>query len=540
MIAPTYRIYSRHSCMSLQPGQAKKKAFPPLTRHPFLHGRARHQLTGQSFKILIAFAFMDLTSRFKFSAMVNMGVQDLARELGDQFKEIVGEAYVLMDDESRRHYGHDETEELLYLPDIVVKPRTTGEVSAIMKLCNARRIPVTPRGAGTGLSGGALPHLGGVLLSTERFNTILSIDERNLQVTTEPGVITEVLQNAVKAKGLFYPPDPSSRGSCFIGGNVAENSGGPKAVKYGVVKDYVLNLEVVLPNGEIIWTGANVLKNSTGYNLTQLVVGSEGTLGIVTKIVLKLIPLPAHDLLMLVPFRSLEKAGEAVSAIFRAGFTPSGLELVEIDALKIVSEMVDSHVVPVGDDIEAHLLIEVDGNNPDVLMQEIEAIATLLQSFDAGEILFADDAQQKAELWKLRRRVAEAVKLAGYTIEEDTVVPRAELPALIRGIKKLGLEHNFQAVCYGHAGDGNLHVRIKKQGTANSLEDPDMVTSLRALFSLVNQLGGTISGEHGIGLIQKNYMDIVFAQENLNLMRSIKKAFDPHNILNAGKIFDME
>ncbi len=244
----------------------------------------------------------------------------------------------------------------------------------------------------------------------ERFNSILDIDERNLQVTTEPGVITEVLQNAVKEKGLFYPPDPSSRGSCFIGGNIAENSGGPKAVKYGVVKDYVLNLEMVLPTGEIIWTGANVLKNSTGYNLTQLIVGSEGTLGIVTKIVLKLIPHPAHDLLMLVPFASLEKASEAVSAIFRAGFTPSAMELVEIDALKIVSNMVDSHAVPVNDDIAAHLIMEVDGNNIDQLMSEMEAIANLLMKYEAGEIFFADDAQQKAELWKLRRLTAEAVK----------------------------------------------------------------------------------------------------------------------------------
>jgi glycolate oxidase len=242
-------------------------------------------------------------------------------------------------------------------------------------------------------------------------NRILEIDERNLQVTTEPGVITEVLQNAVKEKGLFYPPDPSSRGSCFIGGNIAENSGGPKAVKYGVVKDYVLNLEVVLPSGEIIWTGANVLKNSTGYNLTQLIVGSEGTLGFVTKIVLRLIPFPKYDLLMLVPFASLEKASEAVSAIFRAGFVPSALELVEIDALKIVCRMVESTAVPVNDEIAAHLIIEVDGNNMDVLMADMEAIAELLTGFDAGEIFFADDAQQKNELWKLRRRVAEAAKM---------------------------------------------------------------------------------------------------------------------------------
>jgi glycolate oxidase len=458
----------------------------------------------------------------------------------EAFRQIVGDRYIIMDEETRRHYGHDETEHLYYLPEIVLKPRTTEEVSAIMRICNQHCIPVTPRGAGTGLSGGALPQLGGVLISTERMSSILEIDQRNGQVTTEPGVITEVLQDAVKEKGLFYPPDPSSRGSCSIGGNIAENSGGPKAVKYGVVKDYVLNLQVVLPTGEIIWTGANVLKNSTGYNLTQLMVGSEGTLGIVTKIVLKLLPLPKYDLLMLVPFRSLEKAGEAVSAIFRAGFTPSALELVEIDALRITSRYVDS-VLPVTDDIEAHLIIEVDGNHPDTLQGEMEAIAGLLEEYGAGEdILFADDAVQKAALWKIRRRVAEAVKADGYTIEEDTVVPRAALPTLIRGVKELGRRYGFHAVCYGHAGDGNLHIRIKKEGSANSQDDPAMVESLRALFILVKELGGTISGEHGIGLVQKGYLDIVFGEVHLDLMRRIKQVFDPNNILNAGKIFDQK
>jgi glycolate oxidase len=454
------------------------------------------------------------------------------------FKKIVGDIYVLADTESLNNYAHDETENLHFLPDIVIKPRLTAEISAIMRLCNEHKIPVTPRGAGTGLSGGALPHLGGVLLSMERMNSILEIDERNLQVTTEPGVITEVLQNAVKDKGLFYPPDPSSRGSCFIGGNIAENSGGPKAVKYGVVKDYVLNLEIVLPTGEIILTGANVLKNSTGYNLTQLIVGSEGTLGIVTKIVLKLLPHPKYDLLILVPFNSLEKAGEAVSAIFRAGFTPSALELVEIEALKIVSKFVDSTVVPVTDDMEAHLIIEVDGNHPETLMSEMEAISELLVNYDCGDVFFADDAQQKAELWKLRRRVAEAVKIDGYTIEEDTVVPRAELPALIRGVRALGKEYDFRVVCYGHAGDGNLHIRIKKEGSVFSLNNPDVIPALNALFELVKKLGGTISGEHGIGLVQKEYMNIVFADVNMQLMRGIKKIFDPNNILNSGKIFD--
>jgi glycolate oxidase len=461
----------------------------------------------------------------------------LTAEIIDQFKNIVGANYVLYDEETLDHYAHDETENLYFLPDVVIKPRNADQISLIMKICNAKKIPVTPRGAGTGLSGGALPHLGGVVLSTERMNSIIEIDERNLQVTTEPGVITEVLQMTVKEKGLFYPPDPASRGSCFIGGNISENSGGPKAVKYGVVKDYVLNLEVVLPTGEIIWTGANVLKNSTGYNLTQLMVGSEGTLGIVTKIVLRLIPHPKHDLLMLVPFKKLEQAGEAVSAIFRAGFVPSAMELVEIDALRIVSKFVDSSAVQISDDIEAHLIIEVDGNNMDVLMSEMEAIGEMLVHYEIGEIYFADDAQQKTELWKLRRRVAEAVKLAGYTIEEDTVVPRAELPALIRGVKAIGAKYNFNAVCYGHAGDGNLHIRIHKDGTPNSFGDAAMTQSLRALFELVKSLGGTISGEHGIGLIQKGFMNIMFEDKQLDLMRQIKKAFDPGNILNADKIF---
>jgi glycolate oxidase len=458
----------------------------------------------------------------------------------NQLKGIVGEQYVFTDDESLLDYGHDQTEHLSYLPSVVVKPRTAEEISGIMKMCNQDNIPVTPRGGGTGLSGAALPNLGGVLISMERLNTILNIDERNLQVTTEPGVITEVLQDAVKEKGLFYPPDPSSRGSCFIGGNISANSGGPKAVKYGVVRDYVLNLQLVLPNGDIIWTGANVLKNSTGYNLTQLVVGSEGTLGIVTKIVLKLIPLPKYDLLLLVPFKSLEKAGEAVSAIFRAGFVPSGLELVEVEALKIVSDFINNTTIPIPGDIAAHLIVEVDGNNLDVMMGEMEAISELLMQYEAEDVLFADDAQQKAELWKMRRRVAEAVKIAGYTIEEDTVVPRAELPALIHGVKRLGKEYNFHAVCYGHAGDGNLHVRIKKQGTANSEDDLEVIAGIRALFKLVYSLGGTISGEHGIGLVQKKYMDIVLNETQLQLMRGIKQVFDPNNILNAGKVFDLQ
>jgi glycolate oxidase len=455
----------------------------------------------------------------------------------EQFKKIIGERFVLIDDESLHNYSHDETEDLHYLPEVVLKPKTAEEISAILKICNKEKVPVTPRGAGTGLSGGALPHLGGVLLSTERMNAILNIDERNLQVTTEPGVITEVLQNAVKEKNLFYPPDPSSRGSCFIGGNISENSGGPKAVKYGVVKDYVLNLQVVLPTGEIIWTGANVLKNATGYNLTQLLVGSEGTLGIVTKIVLRLLPLPRHDLLMLVPFNSAENACAAVSAIFRAGYTPSAMEFMERDALEWVSRFVESTIVKIEADVQAHLLIETDGNNIEVLMQDMEGISAIVQQYDCGEILFAEDAQQKNELWKMRRRVAEAVKSHSIYKEEDTVVPRAELPILLKGVKEIGRKYGFHSVCYGHAGDGNLHVNIIKGELSDAQWNGSLKQGIKEIFELVKELGGTLSGEHGIGLVQKEYMPIVFDETQMRLMKEIKRLFDPNNILNPGKIF---
>ena len=316
-------------------------------------------------------------------------------ELLEAFKAIVGAEYTFTDTESFEKYGKDETERLHYNPEVVVKPRTPEEISALMKLCNQHLIPVTPRGGGTGLSGGALPHLGGLVIAMERFNKILEIDERNLQVTTEPGVITEVLQDAVKAVNLFYPPDPSSKGSCFIGGNIAENSGGPKAVKYGVVKDYVLNLEIVTPTGDIIWTGANTLKNSTGYNLTQLIVGSEGTLGIITKAVFRLIPLPTEDLLMLVPFRKMQEAAAAVSDIFRAGITPSCMEFMERNAIDWTLKFHPEISINVADDIEAHLLIGVDGNNKDVLFEECEKINSVLEKYDCDEVLFADDSKQK-------------------------------------------------------------------------------------------------------------------------------------------------
>ncbi len=434
-------------------------------------------------------------------------------------------------------YAKDYTEDLSFPPELVLKPATVEEVSEIMAYCNERNICVTPRGAGTGLSGGALPVHGGVLLSTERLNRILDIDEDNLQVTTEPGVITEVLQNAVKEKGLFYPPDPASKGSCFIGGNIAENSGGPKAVKYGVVKDYVLNLEVVLPSGEIIWTGANVLKNATGYNLTQLIVGSEGTLGIVTKIVLRLIPHPMFDALLLVPFNTFSDAAKAVSAIFKAGVTPSAMELMERDAIIMAQQFIEDYSLELSDSTEAHLLIEVDGNNESVLMDDMEIIFRTLEKFDCGEVLMADSEAKKANLWRLRRVVGEAVKKQSIYKEEDTVVPRAALPELLDAVKEIGQRYGFRSVCYGHAGDGNLHVNILKDELSDEFWDNELNKAIRELFREVKRLGGTISGEHGIGLVQKEYMDIMFNQSQIALMKGIKKVFDPNGILNPGKIW---
>lgn len=453
------------------------------------------------------------------------------------FKSVAGEGHVFMDEDSLRLAARDETEDLEYLPEVIMQPGSSREISEVLKYCNEQRIPVTVRGAGTGLSGGALPVYGGVVLDTRRLNRILNLDAQNFQVMVEPGVITQVLQEYVQEHGLFYPPDPASRGSCFIGGNVAENSGGPKAVKYGVVKDYVLNLEVVLPDGEIIWTGANVLKNATGYNLTQLIVGSEGTLAVVTKIVLRLIPAVKHTVLMLVPFRSSVEACRVVNEIMLAGITPSALEFMERNAILWAMEYTQNSTISLADDIQAHLLIELDGNDMDMLQKQAEQVMEVLTHFDTGEILFADSHEQKQILWALRRKVGEAVKKHSVYKEEDTVVPRAALPELLAAVKRIGLAYGFNSVCYGHAGDGNLHVNIIKETMSDEDWNNKLPVAIKELFTETVRLGGTISGEHGIGLVQKGYMDIAFGKTALNLMKGIKAAFDPNGILNPGKIF---
>ena len=451
-------------------------------------------------------------------------------------RDIVGDNYVFTEEEKLFSYSHDETEDLSFPPEVVVQPSNVNQVAAIIKYCNEKSISITPCGARTGLSGGSLPVFGGIALSIERLNSIVEIDERNLQATVEPGVINQVFREAVEKKGLFYPPDPASKGSCFLGGNIAENAGGPKALKYGVTKDYVLNLEVVLPTGDIIWTGANVLKNSTGYNLTQLMIGSEGTLGIITKIIFKLIPLPSKDLTMLIPFNSAEKACQSVSAVFNYGIIPSALEFIERDAIDWTLKYSD-YKIDIQKDVQAHLLIEVDGDNLDLLYSDCEKIADIMQKFECGEILLADNERQKEQLWQIRRGISEAVKANSIYKEEDTVVPRAELPKLLNGVKQIGNKYGFKSVCYGHAGDGNLHVNIIKANMSDNDWNTKLKLGIREIFELTKNLGGTISGEHGIGFVQKEYMDIVLSKKNIELQKGIKKLFDPNNILNPGKIF---
>ncbi|MEM0996430.1 MAG: FAD-linked oxidase C-terminal domain-containing protein [Bacteroidota bacterium] len=461
-----------------------------------------------------------------------LNAQDLAA-----FRDLLGEAYVLQDEDSLADYSHDYTEDLHYRPQLVLKPGNASEIAAVLGYCQERRIPVTPAGARTGLSGGMLPIYGGVVLATDRLNQILDIDTRNLQVTTQPAVVVQALQEAVAEYGLFYPVDPASRGSCYIGGNIAEGAGGLRAVKYGITKDYVLDLEVVLPTGEIIQTGARTLKNSTGYNLTQLMVGSEGTLGVVTRATLKLVPLPQKRMVMLAPFSSAERACDAVSAIFRAGIVPSALEFMEKEAIDFAQDFLGSYPFDT-EGIEAHLLIEVDGKDADSVMADCEAIYAVLEAFDCGEILFAESEEEQNRLWKVRRTIGEATRSGHVVKEEDTVVPRAELAKLWKHIKAVAARFGISAFCFGHAGDGNLHVHLQRpQGQQLDEWEQVIEEAVREIFRGTVALGGTLSGEHGIGLVQKDYMDIAFSPVELALMRGIKRLFDPNGVLNPGKMF---
>ncbi len=434
-------------------------------------------------------------------------------------------------------YASDAAENLSFRPSIVALPSSTKEVSQLVAYCYKHQIPIFPRGAGTGLVGGSLAQKEGLMISLEKMNSIVEIDEENFTIQVEAGVINYHIQEALESRGLFYPPDPSSWQSCMIGGNIATNAGGPRAVKYGVTAHWVLNLQVVLPNGSIIWTGANTLKNATTYNLTQLFIGSEGTLGVVTQALLKVAPKPKWEQSMWVPFYQLNESAEAVSYLLRKGMHPSTLEFMEKNALKQMQKFSPEDVGMLEEKAEAYLLISYDGNDIQKIEKEMEATYEYLLDFELGEVQVASNEQEKARLWRSRRKLAEVIKANGFTIEEDTVVPTSRLPELVQFAHQLEKKYHIQLVCYGHAGDGNLHVRINHPQYKYSYNNPEVESIITELFMKVKEMGGTISAEHGIGLIQKKYVPLVISEENLDIQKSIKKAIDPKNIMNPGKIF---
>jgi glycolate oxidase len=452
-----------------------------------------------------------------------------------KLKLISGDEFVITEKDNLEIYSKDNTESFSFIPEVVIKPNNTVQISDILKLANEFHIPVVPRGGGTGLSGGALSIYGGICISMERFNRILEIDDKNFQAVVEPGVITQIFQEECEKKGLFYPPDPASRGSCFLGGNLAECSGGPRAAKYGVTKDYVLGLEFVTPTGEIINSGARVLKNVSGYNITQLIIGSEGTLGIITKIFFKLIALPKFKKILLISYNNIENCISSVAEFYKAGANPSVLEFLEKAAVKAGENHLNKKFP--GSNAEAQLFIEVDGNSEDSLYKEINIISEVAEKYSADDILIAEERDKMEEIWALRRCIGEAVKSISEYKEEDTVVPRYNLTKLLAGIKDISNKISLSTICYGHAGDGNLHVNILKDKISDEIWKNNLENAIYEIFELTVSLGGTISGEHGIGYTQKKYLPIALSKEEINLMKSIKHLFDPLNILNPGKIF---
>ncbi|MEW6777041.1 MAG: FAD-binding oxidoreductase [Bdellovibrionota bacterium] len=452
-----------------------------------------------------------------------------------RLKSLVGEGKVRSDDTALEQYSHDETENLSFPPEAVVLAESTEDVSKVLKFATQERVPVTPRGAGTGLSGGALPVRGGIVLSLGRMNRILEIDAANLMVRVEAGVVTGELQRQVEEKGLFYPVDPASRDSCQIGGNIAEDSAGPRSCKYGPTRRYVMGLEAVLPSGEVIRTGGKNRKDVTGYNLTQLLVGSEGTLAVVTKATLRLLALPKAVLTVALPFHELSQAARVVSEIFLKGFAPSACEIMEKRALEAVEKI---HPVPpqlAGKD--ALLVVELDGDDPEKLLEEAAGICELAEGMGAGETIVAQQASDQRRVWDVRRKVGEAVKRLSVYKEADTVVPRARLADLVLAAREVTKKHGLDAVCYGHAADGNLHVNILK----GFLDDASWMKKRDAaeeeLFGRVVEMGGMLSGEHGIGYAQRRLLPVAVDAPTMALMGQIKKTFDPMGILNPGKVF---
>ena len=455
------------------------------------------------------------------------------RRVVSELRNIVGDEHVRLDQASRNSYGVDALGKG-HPPDVVVLPANTDQIASIARLCNTAHVPLVVRGAGTGFTGGAVPTCGGVLLSMERLNRILEIDELNLLAVVEPNVINADLQNAVEERGLFYPPDPASLNQSSIGGNVAECAGGPRAFKYGTTKRYVLALEAVLPTGDVIHTGSKAVKNVVGYDLTQLLVGSEGTLAIITKITVRLLPKPPANATMLATFAGIRHAVDAVSEVIRRRVVPAALELLDNDSLQAIEANLGGALVPPG--TGAALIVEVDGTSRGV-QEDIDRVIEACRSVGAKEITRARDEADRDRIWSLRRQTSVALKATGLIkINHDVVVPKGRVPELFDVIAEMKRAYQLRVASFGHAGDGNIHVNLLIR-PGNADDTARAKEAERFLFTRVVSLEGSISGEHGIGFAKAAYLPIELSSDEIALMKRIKAAFDPNGILNPGKIF---
>jgi len=467
----------------------------------------------------------------------------VTEEILNKLIEIVGKNNVLTDKEKIETYSHDETprKQYAHMPEVVVIPKTAEEIAEIVKIANKKLIPVTPRGAGSGLSGGAIPVFGGIVISLEKMNKILEIDYNNMMMVLEPGVVTNDINEVIAEKGLFYAGYPMSVETCFIGGNVAENAGGGRAVKYGVTSRYIMGLEVVTPEGDIVQLGGKLVKDVTGYDLKQLIIGSEGTLGIVTKAIIKLIPLPTAKVDLLVLFKDVKSAIKMVPKIMtEEKIIPTSVEFMDKLSVQASCQYLNEHLPYQSSG--AMLIIEVDGNREDLVNDDSEAIGELCLKNGAIEVYVADNYTTQERIWSVRRNIAEAFMVVSpHQSLEDIVVPISAIPDLMPELDRISKKYNIKIPCYGHAGDGNLHATLVKNPESNMEEWYDIeVKALEDLYQATKKLGGTLSGEHGIGSKRKDFMGIVSSPAEIDLMRRIKKAFDPNNIMNPGKIFDVK
>jgi glycolate oxidase len=426
-------------------------------------------------------------------------------------------------------YGFDASG-LEGMPSVVVWPENTEEVIRIMRYAYEKGISVVPRGAGTGMTGGAMPTENSMVMSLERMNRIIDLDRENMTALVEPGLINGRLQKEIEREGLFYPPDPASMNFCTIGGNVAENAGGPRALKYGVTRDYVMELEAILPDGSLIRTGVKTHKGVVGYDLTRLLVGSEGTLAVITKIRLKLLPIPEDVITLLALFNNLPSAGKAVTSILSSGIIPRTLEFMDREAIIAVENLYPLGLPP---DNEALLLIELDGHGK-AIKEEAEKVVQILHKL-GSDVRVAEDEDARDKIWEARRSLSQALyHLSPHKINQDIVVPRNRIPEMLNGLRRLAEEKGLRIVNFGHAGDGNIHVNIMvdKKNEEEYRKGQAIVTEI---FELTLSLGGTISGEHGIGITKVPYIRMEIREKELSLMRGIKGVFDPKGILNPGK-----